>query len=251
LLNSLQQSAVTAPAQPADTQPEPEPAVAPVDLTSEALATFTTRVQPILMNACASCHASGRAGAFKLTRTYNDPQPNRKATQQNLTAVLAQINLERPQASPLLTRSVSQHGDMTQPPLKNRQAVAYRSLEEWVQRTLADNPQLQAAAPTSVAAAAEPKHERSAEPVPARSVPLEPANLPPPPSIGAPAPAAPASVSVPAVPAVRPATPQPAAPESEFDADIFNRQWHPQGKDPGAVTPAPQPPVGSTQQPGP
>jgi hypothetical protein len=65
----------------------------------------------------------------------------RKTTQQNLAAVLAQLNSEQPTASPLLSKAVSVHGkvgEMTQSPLKNREVAAYRSLEEWVRLTFHD-----------------------------------------------------------------------------------------------------------------
>jgi hypothetical protein len=94
------------------------------------------------MNACASCHALGQGGAFKLTRTYGTGLEDRKAVQRNLAAVLSQINLKQVQSSPLLTRAVSIHGAMTQAPIRSRQVPPYRTLEEWVQRTLANNPQL-------------------------------------------------------------------------------------------------------------
>ena len=67
---------------------------------------------------------------------------NRKTIQQNLAAVLAEVNLVQPQNSLLLSKAVSVHGSQEQAPIKNRQAAAYRELEYWVWATLADNPQL-------------------------------------------------------------------------------------------------------------
>src|SRR5262249_55917330 len=179
-----------------ETPPEPDsPPSSPVDLSTESLALFATRVQPILMNACANCHATGRGGSFKLTRTYQDLGPNRRATQQNLTAVLAQVNLNQPQMSPLLSKAVSQHGDMTQPPLKGRQAVAYHSLEEWVEKTLADNPHLRQQ--TAAVSGPEVKNEQHPEPPTPRTVPAERGNLAPPPAVAAPAPPTPTPAASP------------------------------------------------------
>ena len=113
-----------------------------IDLTEEALGQFATKVQPILMNACANCHANGRGGAFKLTHAYNSTVLNRKVMQQNLAAVLGEVNLVQPQNSLLLSKAVSVHGSQEQAPIKNRQAAAYHALEEWVWITLANNPQL-------------------------------------------------------------------------------------------------------------
>ena len=89
-----------------------------------------------------NCHANGRGGAFKLTRSYNAAVLNRKTLQQNLAAVIGEVNIGQPQNSPLLSKAVSVHGPLEQAPFKNRQAAAYRTLEDWVKNTLADNPQL-------------------------------------------------------------------------------------------------------------
>src|SRR5438128_1534498 len=83
--------------------PPAAPARPPVDLSGESLALFTNRVQPVLMNVCASCHATNRGGAFKLTRCY-DGQANRRATQENLTAVLDYVRADQPELSPLLIK---------------------------------------------------------------------------------------------------------------------------------------------------
>jgi hypothetical protein len=144
LLGSLRQSAGAAPAAPPGPAVEPGPEAPPPDLSAESLCAFRARVQPILMNACASCHANGHGGTFKLTRVYDDGGVNRKVVQHNVAAVLAQLNLRQPQGSPLLTKAVSAHdGKMAQAPLKGRQAPAYRVLQDWVEQTLAANPQLQ------------------------------------------------------------------------------------------------------------
>jgi hypothetical protein len=55
--------------------------------------------------------------------------------------VLAQINAAQPLASPLLTKAVTIHGG-DRAPLRNRHAIPYQALEEWVKTTLANNPQL-------------------------------------------------------------------------------------------------------------
>src|SRR5262249_35621244 len=108
LLRHLQQAASLTPR--AGTAPaEDKMSLPALDVCAETTNVFCTRVQPILMNACASCHATGRGGAFKLVRAYEDSGPNRRATQQNLVAVLGQVNLERPQGSPLLSKAASAH----------------------------------------------------------------------------------------------------------------------------------------------
>src|SRR5262245_15412 len=113
-----------------------------IDLNAEAVGLFATRVQPILMNACARCHLAEGAGAFQLQRAYFDGMTNRKAMQQNLAAVLTQLNLRQPDFSPLLVKAVSAHGPTGEAPLQGRQAEAFRTLENWVRLTVANNPRL-------------------------------------------------------------------------------------------------------------
>jgi hypothetical protein len=198
LLRSLQRAtAATSSVQPGkppeegDLTPSPQPPA----LSTDSLSGFVSRVQPILMNACASCHATGRGGAFKLLRTYETGLGSRKSTQQNLAAVLAEVNTERPSASPLLTKAVSVHGkpgEMGQSPLKNREVAAYRSLEEWVRVTLEKNPQL---------------HEKTGAPVTLSSAATSEASV-----------------------RRQPATDKPVNPEEPvdpFDPVVFNRQMHP------------------------
>jgi hypothetical protein len=182
-------------------------------VTQEALGQFATRVLPILLNTCAGCHASGRGGNFQLIRPLDDAALGRKSLQQNLAAVLAQIDTERVQASPLLARALTVHGEMKSPPLAGRQATAYRTLEDWVRLTLAGNPQ---ARPSAAPAAA-----RVVEPQP------RPAVVPPSVSSTAPADAhsstRESSASLSATPA-----PTPATPVDPFDPSIFNRRMHPE-----------------------
>ncbi len=191
------------------TREEAEPAaLPPLDFNPEALGPFGTRVQPILMNTCASCHAGNRAGAFHLQRVFEDGVANHRATQHNLAAVLGQVNPANPLASPLLMKAVSVHGDLGQAPLKGRQTPAYRALEEWVQIAVgkgapAGEPPTPAPAPT---------------PMKTRPVPAE---------VHA-APAAPAGPSSNfAMPPGTSPTPPSREPADPFDPEIFNRQMHP------------------------
>jgi hypothetical protein len=118
---------------------------------ASSLGLFVNKVQPILMNACARCHACGKGGSFKLARVYDEGGlGNRRTTQQNLMATLAQLNRERPSSSPLLTYALTLHGNADMPPLPARTAPAYRALEEWVQQALAGLPRTTAAAPPLV-----------------------------------------------------------------------------------------------------
>jgi hypothetical protein len=187
----------------------PEPAL---PVSPESLSLFSTRVQPILMNACASCHAAGQGGAFQLTRAYEQGNLAPKTLKQNLTAVLAEINLEQPASSKLLTKALTVHGSMNLPPLTNQQRTAYHTLEDWVRLTSATSPlgrgpaveNGQAAPEARSASATVPKADSDKTPVPTAR-PIDHTVIPP---------------SSPAAP--------PAEPADPFDPIIFNRQMHPE-----------------------
>jgi hypothetical protein len=232
---------------PATVGPEaPPPAI---DISSDSLTLFTSRVQPILLNACVTCHSRGRGGDFQLHRTYEGGQ--RLSTQKNLASVLRQVDTGRPELSPLLIKAVSLHGDATQSPLKaGRKSLPFQTLQSWVQSVLENNPHLREnrAMPVQpVAREIQPASVMEAPLPPApppRPVPLVVSNTPAPaPVVGAVLPMNPGlnkeerlsswytnlvsgaqearSVpSTPAAPAARPTDP--------FDPVIFNQQASPQ-----------------------
>ncbi len=109
-----------------------EPGISQVQLTTDTLSFYNHRIQPILMNACASCHAADRGGNFRLTRSYGAGMGNRKALQANIAAVVAYVSPTSALSSPLLVKSVSIHGGQSQPALKGRQSEPYKQLEDWV-----------------------------------------------------------------------------------------------------------------------
>jgi hypothetical protein len=223
LLAHLEQAAALPAAAPRPAVAEgPPPAV---DLTGECLGAFATRVQPILMNTCASCHTPAHPGPFKLERAYDMGLLNTRTMQQNLAAVLAQVNTNQPQSSPLLTKAVSDHGKVGQAPLRGRQAPAYRMLEDWVRLTVDNNPQLRE--PAGVPAGAEPHPPAPrGEAAWGTDAPHAPPAGPPAPT---PVPAAPA-----AAPAAQPPAGAPARPPDPFDPEEFNRQAHPDKPKPPA-----------------
>ncbi len=131
------------PSVPHLTQPAAKPQIAAraaLDVSSESFAIFATRVQPILMNTCITCHSNGKGGGFQLVRA-NDGGA-RTAAQANLNAVLDFVNLERPVLSSLLIKSVVAHGGATAAPLKGRQSIPFQSLQGWVDQLMAGNPHL-------------------------------------------------------------------------------------------------------------
>ncbi|MCI0683150.1 MAG: hypothetical protein L0Y71_13695 [Gemmataceae bacterium] len=142
LVQILQRSSTNAPAaQPAVAhEPKVFEAVTPLDISADSLALFTTKVQPILLNACASCHSNGQGGGFQLVRS-GDLAP-RLATQRNLTMAVRQLRLDNPAVSPLLVKAVSAHGTLTQPLFRDRRAVPVQTLQRWAEQLAANNPHL-------------------------------------------------------------------------------------------------------------
>ncbi|MBI2807169.1 MAG: hypothetical protein HYX68_19480 [Planctomycetes bacterium] len=144
LVRQLERAALAPAAKPAPTmttiphQPsEPPPSV---DVSFETFVGFTTRVQPILMNTCANCHATGHGGKFHLERVYENGR--KTTTQRNLARVAAFIDLDRPAISPFLVRAITAHGGAPIPPIKDRSARALQAMQQWVLETVAKNPQL-------------------------------------------------------------------------------------------------------------
>ena len=221
LLNNLERAA-TQPAtvKVAKRQDEQEsPPTTPI-VNSDSLSPFVTKVQPLLMNACAGCHASGKGGNFKLIRTFESGLSGRRATLYNLGSVLAQVNPSAMHSSNLLTRALSIHGDMTQPAIKNREAPAYRVLEDWLRITLESNPQLTENLAVGPAPSSSKSPEASTGAVKQTSnfADATAEKLP-----------SPAKTMKPAAEAVKEPG-KPAANSDPFDPAIFNQQMHPAQK---------------------
>jgi hypothetical protein len=224
MLAALEQATAAGPPQPAAAITTP-PTAAPVDVTDDCMSMFAMKVQPILMNVCASCHSQVHPGPFRLLRCDEPGLTNRKTVQHNLAVVIAQINPAHPPASPLLSKAISAHGSNTQAPLHGRQMAAYRTLEDWVRRTLENNPHLAGQGVTQ----ASPPPMPPVSPPPAlakgdsawgtltRATPnhqASPADRPP--AAGG------------SRPVAAPAADQPAAPADPFDPEEFNRLAHPE-----------------------
>lgn len=226
LLRGLQrtsnQIAVARP--PRQVPPEVEPPAENLPFNADALGLFVSRVQPILMNTCASCHASNRSGSFKLTRASAGLVGSRKVTQRNLIAVLGELDRNRPKDSRFLQRALSIHGHAEKPPLQSRETPAYQALESWVLLATAGLGETKPGQPEPAVAVKEAETRPDAlapATVPITSLPSE-----------KPASKKPASQT--SKPFALPAQPAPAesfgdnrkpqAPSDEFDPGIFNQQ---------------------------
>jgi hypothetical protein len=145
IVTLLERALKEPPAKPAPRAPaaaarpvEPAPTV---DVSFESLVAFSTKVQPILMNRCTACHASAAAGGkFHLDRVSDSGQ--KASTHRNLAAVLTHLDLDRPAISPFLVKAITPHGDAQTAPIKDRTAKPMQTMQQWVEQTVAKNPQL-------------------------------------------------------------------------------------------------------------
>ncbi len=181
--------------------PKPAPAVE-AHYSTEALQIFTRRVQPLLLNSCGAvaCHGGTTGGDFALLRPPNIGQFTAPMTRQNISQALARVDPDNPDASALLRKALEAHGGAKRPPLAGRDTPAYKTLADWVHKTV-------------------PK--KAEEPAPTPAFPPRPAESRPP--AVEEKPMLPAPMESPAaVPSTAPPTPV-----DPFDPVIFNSQYHP------------------------
>ena len=187
----------------------------PADCSPDAYKRFATKVQPVLMNTCAACHAGTYGGKFRLERAYADGARTRPATQRNLASALAAIDRSKPASSALLNQALTPHGGAPLPPLRDRGAPAFKQLEEWVRMIVSDATEVTAI--PAVAAAV------------------------------APATGAPDSTSQFGAEGEK----KNAGPADPFDPEIFNRQHHPAPRPTDAPSPGTASASPSAPAPGP
>lgn len=204
-------------------------------VSAESLHEFTVRVQPLLMNYCATagCHGPRPASTFHLERVYLNERTDPRTIRTNLHAVLKIVDRDNPTKSPLLNVPITAHGSGKKPIFTNHNAEHYRALAGWTARVAAIR------APAAMPAAADvattlntlqqrlpiapPTASPSAPATPDdalnSAVPLGTADGAAP--IGANSPAAPAPPLISSPPSS--ATPR-ATGIDPFDAEVFNRR---------------------------
>ncbi|MBI3864816.1 MAG: hypothetical protein HY290_23305 [Planctomycetia bacterium] len=105
---------------------------------------FTRRIQPLLVNSCATsgCHARDAKSGFRLQHVLPGRQSNRHASEVNLATILAQIDFKQPAGSRLLTVPRKGHGRQGRPVfVGHRGEDQWRELESWVQAVARDSAQ--------------------------------------------------------------------------------------------------------------
>ncbi len=105
-------------------------------LPSETVETFSSEVQPLLMNNCTSsgCHGPSTEHELRLMRVPRNRPGGRRITQQNLHAVLKWVDRETPENSRLLTVLIEPHGGMDRPVFTQRELGQLQQLAGWVTR---------------------------------------------------------------------------------------------------------------------
>lgn len=110
---------------------------------AEVVASFTTSVQPLLLNSCTTsgCHRLDGGAAYGLDRLPLHRAGSRRATLRNLDATLRWIDFEFPAASRLLVEAGRAHGSMSKPAFSGHRADLYQKIATWVgQVTAKDEP---------------------------------------------------------------------------------------------------------------
>lgn len=100
---------------------------------------FAASVQPILLNRCAAggCHGGSARSDFRLLRPPGGLSPSKRFTERNLYAVLAYLDKENFEQSPLLTVPQSQHGSTLAAVFDKRTRHQLDELTAWTRLALA------------------------------------------------------------------------------------------------------------------
>jgi hypothetical protein len=112
-------------------QPPASPGPDAAGYNGESFKMFPAKVQPVLSNLCANCHAKpDHASGFKLARVA-EGYANPRAIGQNVRAAAAFLTRDDPASSPLLAKALTAHGSAKEAPLSGRGHPAYKNLELW------------------------------------------------------------------------------------------------------------------------
>jgi hypothetical protein len=188
-----------------------------LDLEPILVQQFTTTIQPILFNRCASfqCHGGG-SSAYRLIRPGSGQVPTSRMTQRNLRATLVYVDRMEPEHSRLMAMAQQPHGRVSTAIFHEKTGNQLELLTGWVRR-LRTRP----VRPAPVNEPSSTWQPPTAEWPPRTALPATP------PSTGTPPGSAPAADSTEAPLPTGPA-PAPALPSSDpFDPAAFNERFHP------------------------
>jgi hypothetical protein len=201
----------------------------------KAVESYTQRVQPMIMNTCATatCHGPQSATKLQLMRVAGGHSAGRRLTQRNLQALQPWIDSRDPAASPLLKYATSIHASGKAQPL-SPESAQYRRMLEWVHQVARAEDRLPPTMPVAKHLAS-PERASGAgqgvvlasgtEPVESGKVHrhgvVRAGGAPPESMTQQPPPQQPGDA-----PAAKPEA-QPAASRDPFDPEIFNRRFLP------------------------
>lgn len=166
---------------------------------------FAAVVQPLLMNRCGanSCHGANSKAAMHFVRPPNGQSPPQRFTHRNLFAVLQQLDSSKPESSPLLIEAQRKHGPALTAPLDKQTQRQFEELKAWVLLTMAAPD----SSPPATIAVDSPTTLSQAPPANAGLASAD---------------ESPDEVTSPKRTAKEKFTPR-----DSFDAEIFNRRFHP------------------------
>lgn len=103
-------------------------------LPPDAVEQFTTNLQPLLVNGCATaaCHSPGDKSGFTLLRLPRQRSASRRYTQRNLYNVVKLVDFKQPAESRLLEIAREPHGPLNVPAFGEQRSQQYRQLVRWV-----------------------------------------------------------------------------------------------------------------------
>jgi hypothetical protein len=187
------------------------------ELPKGSLERFTTIIQPMLNNRCATshCHGATSTSEFRLLRPPAGFNPPQRFTQRNLYAALQFVDRDDPANSKLLTLPQQPHGGSKEPAFDARSKSQLADLQKWIEQLA---PPKEQAAPTTISAQGmqlstplRTPSQDNGEPAPTATAATAPAQRSTPNSIHSGNPSDPNSKL-------------PWRPRDPFDPDIFNRR---------------------------
>lgn len=101
-------------------------------LPREAVSMFKRRIEPMVIQSCmtASCHDSSAPAMPLRVVSRSSPIPKRMS-QENLSQILDQVDLDRPLESPVLRAALSPHGNLDEPILRSESENSIL-LQQWL-----------------------------------------------------------------------------------------------------------------------
>ncbi len=116
------------------TEEATEEELAKANLSLEAVAYFSNRVQPLLLNRCGNsgCHRSSSGSKWQLTHMGSHVRPPARMTKLNLLATISLVNRANYMESDLVKYATNPHGGKAEAPLKRGDDAAVESLIEWI-----------------------------------------------------------------------------------------------------------------------